>query len=444
MKIEVSNKCKDLGSLAEKMLASDKNLNKALSGTSLKIGPATEAEFGVDSEAAEPMFIGAGDQAWIGQKIIDAATEALLKVSPQQVMIKPQLVPGTNKWDITFSKAPVMGGDSLDPIAGQLFSPWNISYLAKVFKEPLAYSNVDKLVRYESGGNPWAEIFTLFMEQYSGWGVIGQSGSLQNIMTNDVNVKDGMMSAPIINLTGSYSLTLEERTRNNAGSPVGTSPMSRKQSYLNYVINMMKAVIAIYGNADTDTIGLLDVNPITVWPYDPLHTLFTSTAITTKGNRAYTQLAAIINQFMTDSDNKFQHLRIAMSPSAYNDLTAMTYSDNFDPTSAMKIFLQNYGAGKGPNGEEPTIEFVTEPLLKAGSIFNPSDADYLIIDAPEVGAGPENERQSTVIFGAPIQQWVYPAVPGTYNTQYKTLARLAGILAPVPSAIKVYQGYGVQ
>lgn len=443
MNVQVSSKCKDLGNILDKMFEADNNLNKALSGASLKIGPASEAEYGVDSAAAEPLFIGAGDSAWIGDKQIDAVTEALLKTNPEQVSVMPSHVPGTNKWNIAFKKTVGMLGDALDPIAGQLFSPWNISYLSKVFKEPLAYSNVDKLVRYESGGNPWAEIFTLFMEQYSGWGTVGQSGSLQNIMTNDVNVKDGMMSAPVINLTGTYSLTLEERTNRERG-PIGTSPMARKQSYLNYVINMMKAIIAIYGNDETNTVGLLGVNPIQVWTGTPLHTLFSDTTVTTKGNRAYTQLAAVINDFLTSSDNKFQKIKIAMSPQAYNDLTSMTYSDGFDPTSAMKIFMKNYDAGTGENGQEPTIEFISEPLLKAGSIFNPSDADYMIIDAPEVGAGPENEKQPTVIFGAPLQQWVYPAVPGTYNTQYKTLARLAGILAPVPSAIRVYQGFGVQ
>ena len=83
-----------------------------------------------------------------------------------------------------------------------------------------------------AGNNPFAEIFTLFLEQYAGWGVIGQTGSLQNNMTNDVNVLNGMMSAPIINMMGTYSLTLEEKKRGNWGA-IGSSPLSRKQAYLN-------------------------------------------------------------------------------------------------------------------------------------------------------------------------------------------------------------------
>ena len=59
MNVQVSSKCKDLGNILDKMFKADNNLNKALSGASLKIGPASEAEYGVDSAAAEPLFIGA-------------------------------------------------------------------------------------------------------------------------------------------------------------------------------------------------------------------------------------------------------------------------------------------------------------------------------------------------------------------------------------------------
>lgn len=143
--------------MLSKVLERDVALRKALSGCDLSIGPASDDRFAVPAAAQDCVFI--GDSAWIEGKNIDAATEALFQVDPSKVSIRPRYNAATNKWTLEFKP---MAGDALDPIAGQLFSPWNISYIAKVFKEPLSYSNIDKVVTYEAGSNPWAEIFTLF------------------------------------------------------------------------------------------------------------------------------------------------------------------------------------------------------------------------------------------------------------------------------------------
>ena len=437
MNIVASNSCKRLEKVLMSVLDRDPALRRSLSGCDLSIGPASDDRFAVPAAAQDCVFV--GDSAWIEGKVIDAATEALFQVDPSRVQIRPRYNPASGKWKLEFKQ---MVGDALDPIAGQLFSPWNISYLAKIFKEPLSYSNLDKMVSYEAGSNPWAEIFTLFMEQYSGWAMVGHTGSLQNNMTSDVNVKDGMMSAPVINLSGTYSLTLEEQVRGNQG-PFGQTPMTRKQLYLNYAINMLKAVIGYYGNEETGTMGLLDVNPIQVWPDGESIKDIVEGSSATKGSDMYKLLAERINAMLTMSDNKFDYLQVAMSPEALNYLRSTPYSSTYDPTAAMEIFLQNYGA-VSKSGKVPRVEFVSEPLLKAGSIFNPSSRDYTIIAAPTVGAGPTDERQPTIIYGAPLQKFVFPAIPGQYNTQYKTLARVAGVLAPVPAAIQAFSGLGVQ
>jgi len=441
MNIIASPSCQRLEKTMGLILERDPALRRALNGCDLSIGPATEDRFAVPLAAQDCVFI--GDSAWIEGKDVDAATEALFQVDPSRVQVRPRYNSNTHRWKLEFR--PMLGdslGDALDPIAGQLFSPWNISYLARVFKEPLSYSNIDQVVSYEAGSNPWAEIFTLFMEQYSGWAMVGNTGSLQNNMTSDVNVKDGLMSAPVINLSGTYSLTLEEQVRGNV-SPFGQSPMTRKQLYLNYAINMLKAVIGYYGNEETGTLGLLDVNPINIWTTgESIKDILNGTS-TSKGSDMYKLLAERINAMLTMSDNKFDELVIVMSPEGLNYLRSTPYSDVYDPTAAMEIFLQNYGAVT-KDGRAPRIKFVSEPLLKANSIFNPSSSDYTIIAAPTVGGGPTNEKQPTIVYGAPLQKFVFPAIPGQYNTQYKTLARVAGVLAPVPAAIQVYSGLAVQ
>jgi len=441
MKLTVGTGFSRLAGLTEDFVNSDAGLRKALGDCELAIGLASDPGFGVPAHAADSAVF-AGDEGLLGLKLISPAAEAMLKAHPENIQIHPKFNLESGKFDQKF----VMAGDEgFDPIAGQLFSPWNIAFLSKVWKEPLAYSRAKEMVRTEhAGNNPFAEIFTLFLEQYAGWGVIGQTGSLQNNMTNDVNVLNGMMSAPIINMMGTYSLTLEEKRRSSWG-PVGSSPLSRKQSYLNYVMDMMECIMMYYGNPETKTYGLMDINPIKNWDSGKsMKEIFNSNLSTTRGSDAFRLIAGKINDFLTRADNKFDHIKIAVSPEAYNYLTSMPYSDVYDATTAMQTFAQSYLAGKGPNGSTPTIEWVADPLLKANSIFNPNSFDYMIIQAPEIGGGPKNEKQPTNFWATALDKFVFPVIPGMYNDQYKTLKRVAGIIAPIPAATEVWAGFGTQ
>lgn len=424
----------------------DAAMSRALNDSELSIGFDTDAGFGIPAHAADSAIF-MGDEAHVGIKNATAAVEAMLKRDPSKVQIKPKFNPSTNKWDMDFA---MQGDAAFDPLAGQAFSPWNITYLSKVWKEPLAYSNAHKLIKKMSGGNnPFAEIFTLFLEQYAGWGVIGQTGSLQNTTTNDVNVRNGMASFPIINIMGTYSVTLREKKQQGWG-PFGQSPVARKQSYLNYVMNMIEAILILYGNPETNTPGLLSINPIKTWTAgDSLKDIYNSTTDQTRGSRMYRLLADRINEFMTRADNKFNKIQIGLSPEAYNYLQSAAYSDVYSPEAAMKTFMENYSGGKGPGHEVPSIEFVIEPLYKASTTdnpnpLNPNSFDYMSISSPEIGGGPNDEKQPTNFFASVLDKFVFPVIPGMYNDQYKTLRRTAGVIAPIPQAIEVYAGFGVQ
>jgi hypothetical protein len=128
----------------------------------------------------------------------------------------------------------------------------------------------------------------------------------------------------------------------------------------------------------------------------------------------------------------------------WNYLNSTPYSDVYDPKSASKIFAENYLAGKGPEGSTPAIEFISEPLFKPKSVFNEDGEDYAVIIAPEVGGGPDDEKMPLVLSAVPLEEFVFPAIPGMYNTQFKTLKRIAGVFAPVPKAIRAYKGLGIQ
>ena len=439
MNMTVSRSCKPLKRLAENFIGADKGLSSIANGFDLSIGPASESAFQTPAHAQDAIFV--GDSARIIGANKTAEVDALFQADPSKVMARPVYDSEKKAWLLDFQKA--FTGDALSPLAGQLFSPWNISFFKRIFREPLLYSHAREMVSIEQGSNPWAEVMTLLMEQYAGFAMLNQTGSTQNSMTNDVNVINGMMSSPVLNMSVTYALTIEEqnRSRNPNGNPFAGQGIMQKQKYANYVLDMLENYLIYFGNSETETKGLLDINPIISWSASTLAEVAAG-ASTTKGSDVYRMVYGRINSFLSDADNKFSKVKVAMAPEAYNYFTSLPYSDNFDPTAAWKIFNENYGGGKGENGQLPKIEFVSDPMLKANSMFNSNSFDYMVMTAPEVGAGPDNENQPLVLFGSPLREFVFPAIPGQYNTQFKTLRRVAGIFAPVPQAIRAYAGFG--
>jgi hypothetical protein len=106
--------------------------------------------------------------------------------------------------------------------------------------------------------------------------------------------------------------------------------------------------------------------------------------------------------------------------------------------------IENFIAGKKEDGSVPDVEIVVEPLLAPSTVFNSNTYDYLLLLAPEIKTGPAGEKQPMLMFGAPLMEFVYPTVPGSFDTQYRFLRRVAGVFAPVRGAVAAYSGFGIK
>ena len=446
MNIEVSKGFKRLGKMAEKMIASNGKANDLLRDATLQIGPASDPHFGVGMAAVNnPIFV--GDAAAIGQPVgLTPELEALYKKNAAGVNIKPRFNARTGKYDMVFSKSGIQTytGDSGELIAAQAISPWNASYFPEIFKQPLLYSHARDLVKRLGGTNPWGEVQNLQLAAYSGWGLIDAAGTVAANLKQNVNVQGGIMSSAIINIKVFFNFTVEEmeRAKEGNGSPFAGSLMAEKQRYAQYVIDMITDYLTYYGNEDTNTLGLLDINGETTWAGATLEEIAADDSDTTKGHTMYKALAKAITDFMDASQNKFDVVRVAMSPKAYNLLTSTAYSDVYEAKSPLAIFNENFEAGVTKNGSKPRVEFFADPMLSANTVFNPSLSDKLVITAPEIGAGPNDEKQDLLLLGVPLENFTYPVYPNAYDQQHAVLRRFAGVFAPVGIAVKCYTGFG--
>ena len=442
MQINAHKSLQKVVGFVQKQVANNPMASRALSDCTLTIGPANDSNYQIPIDAMfAPSFV--GDSRHIGKNICSAEIEALAKVSPKAASMRFVYDHETKKYDVKWDKNMVT--DSVDLIAAQTITPWSVNWFRNVFKQPLAWSKARKFVTIENGTDPWAEVMSMPLAQFSGFAALNNAGSLGNSKTQDVEIQTGMMTRTIINMDVTYKITIEELKRlETSGAPWAGQMLSQKQEYANWVLEMLTDVLIYFGNAATGTDGLFTVNSPTSWASigDSL-SVVAAGASASKGSDMYALFAKALNSFLTTNMNKFPKIMVGMSPLAYNIFTSAAYSSVYSPISPMKTFMDNYQAGQDKDGRMPEIEIFADPLLAASTIFNALATDYLVITAPEIGTGPDDQPQPLVTFGAPLMEFVYPVVPGQYTTQYKMLRRAAGIFAPYTPAIQVYTGFGV-
>ena len=448
MHINAHSSYSNLGLLVSDTLADPKNASarSALAGCTMTIGPAGHPDYSPDGDGVmTPSYV--GDSSHVGQAWTTPELDAIYKAHPEKITAQFNYNRNTKKFDMKFGK--VVNDSVNDSLNGPLvaahgFSPSAVSWFPTIFKRPLIWSRAKEFVSIQGGSDPWAEVMSMQLADFSGMAALPTAGNVDNQQTGDVSSVSSMMSTPIINLTVSYKLTIEEmqRAQSSSASPFAGQLIAMKQKYATWAMDIITDYMILYGHAPTGTIGLLTVNGVTAWATDSLTTIAAS-ASTTKGADAVIPFMKAIASFMTASYNMFNKVRIGVSPLANNLLASMPYSSTYNPNAALKILYENFLAGEGKDGVIPDIEIVVDPLLSASTLFNTNATDYLVISAPEIVGGPDETPEPLLIFGAPLMDFVYPVTPGSYNTSCKSLRRVAGIFAPYTAAVKVYSGFGV-
>jgi hypothetical protein len=445
MKLNFGEQFDNIKNIANGIIQGNPSIKAKMSSCELSLGLACESEFGVDDFAPDhALFV--GDSNLIGKLVGNTPEiDRLFAKDPSKVMLMPRWNSTSNKFDMVTGKVNYTKDDVLSP--AQVLSPWNVGWFQGVFKRPLGYSRFMDLVKPYTGTSPWCEAMNLMLADYSGFAALTSAGRPDNMLSHDVGIQSGAMTSAVINMSVTYSLTREELERSKeSGSenPFAGIMITQKQKYADYVMDILTAYLGFYGNDITGTVGLLSVNSAVAWSTygSTLRAIEADGTNVTKGQTAYKQLAKALVDFLVNVDNKFNQVKIVMGPYAFDKLATLVYSDVYNPLSAKKLIEDHLSADMTKDGRPLKIEIISEPMLKASSMFNAQTYDYLMFIAPEIEAGATEENQDIVLWGEPLKEFVYPVIPGSFHTQYRKLRRVAGIFCPVTAAVKVYYGYG--
>lgn len=441
MKIDASS---DFSSHAEKMdrlINSTGVIKNGTSGMEMKIGLASDGNYGISGNVASPTYVGDG---WAGDSlgVEDAAIEAA--ADKDSVGFSWKWNSSTKKFDRQYS---MVTDAAPDFISAQLLTPSSANWINKAFKPVMSYSNFDKLVTVEQGDNPWATVQNKPLLSYGGaWPTVNMAGTVNNVDTFHTWARADAMVNQVVNMEIGYQIGIDELVRQQGGTyPLSGQAIMAKQQYSQWALDTFEAVVGYYGNTATDTKGLLNVTTAVSWGGTSLTDIKNGVS-TTKGSLAYQAVANAIADFLSTNLNKPNLLRIAVSPLAYNILGSLPYSDAYSSVSALQALITNFDAGLGPKNTTPAIQIYADPLLggsASGNLWNSNVYDYMVITAPKIVGGLDEEDQDLLVWGKPLDRFIFPAVPGPYCTQYKTLKRISGMFAPYTAAVKVYYGFGI-
>lgn len=444
MKIIAGKGCEGLAQRAYNFINSQAvDARSQMADMTLHIGLASDPAFKTPAHARDSIYV--GDSSHIGNLIASTQMKAQFAKDPKSVVLAPKWNSVTGKWD-EVAKPSFVGDSAPDYLSAQAIAPWAQGIFKDVFERPLLYSHASDLVKLEQGTNPWCEVMNLYLADYAG-GPLGplNAGSPDGNMSKDVMAKSGFMTAPVINIFVTYTLTVEELegAKVAGGNPFGEKLIQGKIKYANYMLQMLTDYLTYYGNDDTDTVGLFNVNTITATTSgNAIADVLADSTNSHKGSTIYQNLSKIINDFFDASYNKFDHVKVGLSTYSFNQLSSIPYSDVYNAKSVLAIFNENYIAGETKEGKIPRVEFYADPLLDASTDYNQNAYDYMVITAPEIGLGPEDTRKNVILQGMPLKEFVYPVIPGQINTQHRMLRRYAGIYAPVTESVKVISGFG--
>jgi hypothetical protein len=417
--------------------------SKHLDGVEFKIGLETDHAYALDGAVmdAAPVYVSPQNQG-----VADGMSEQLKAMAAQNaesVGFKYVYNRETKQFDRKWADKGVSDA-APNLIAAQLLSPASAGWFTSPFKQVLSFSQALKFVSVQTGNNPWATVMNLGTMAYNGMATVQGAGGPLNTDTQDVTVKSDAMTQQVVNMEVTYKMSIDEIARNAQGNSVpwiGTL-VNEKQKYARWALDMFTSNMILYGNTATGTLGLLTIAGSTAWSGSSM-SVIAAGGSTTKGADMYVALSAVVNTFLNNSLNKLNQLKIGLSVLAYNILATTPYSQAYNPNSVLKVFVDNYAAGAGLDGYTPSIEFYPEPLFQPSTVWNSLATDYMVICAPEITGGVDEETQPLILAGIPLMDFVYPTIPGAYQTQYKYLRRYAGVFAPYTPALKVYTGFGV-
>lgn len=407
---------------------------------------------GIQPQDAVVMKISDSVKAYIDRSM-EAHMKSGMSEAEAKAKVQDSLIPmmgydaGKRQYIMT-AVAPSADGKVHDSLLEQTSIPmWNIGWLTKVIKQPFATSHAKNLVSVESFSNPWADVIGLFKESFEGYGKLSTTakGNVKQNNSNPVTNEASQIVDEVYNISVEYeSDVMEDIKAQQAGNFVTGQLKADRERYAMMVLDRMQDALIYYGSKEAGIDGLVDVGAVEVYAGTPLYDILTS-ASTTKGADIVLAMNKIIGDFLRENHYMAREVRINVSEYVFQALTQTVYSDQFNPSSPLKVLQGNFKGQSELDGGLVQCKYtiVSDTMCNPNTPFNPSNYDFMFITVPKIEDALHGVQDSLVIHPELLKSYMVPALWQRTGLLYTMYKRIGGIIAPVEGTVKVIQGVGV-
>ena len=325
---------------------------------------------------------------------------------------------------------------------------WNIGWLTKIIKQPFATSHAKNLVSVESFGNAWADVIGLFKESFEGYGKLSSvaRGNVKQNNSNPVTNEASQIVDEVFNLSVDYeSDIMEDIKAKQTGNFITGQIKADREKYAMMVLDRMQDALIYYGSREAGIDGLVDVADVEIYTGTPIYDILNSNSAT-KGAEIVLAMNKIIGDFLRDNHYMPREVKINCSEYAFQALTQTVYSDNFNPSSPLKVLQGNFKGQSELDGGliQAKYTITSDTMCNPNTPFNPSNYDMMFITVPKIEDALSGVQDSLVIHPELLKSYIVPALWQRTGLLYTIYKRVSGVIAPVEGTVKVIEGFGYQ
>ena len=325
---------------------------------------------------------------------------------------------------------------------------WNIGWLTKIIKQPFATSHAKNLVSVESFGNAWADVIGLFKESFEGYGKLSSvaRGNVKQNNSNPVTNEASQIVDEVFNLSVDYeSDVMEDIKAKQAGNFVTGQIKADREKYAMMVLDRMQDALIYYGSREAGIDGLVDVADVEIYTGTPIYDILNSNSAT-KGAEIVLAMNKIIGDFLRENHYMAREVKINCSEYVFQALTQTVYSDNFNPSSPLKVLQGNFKGQSELDGGSVQVKYTitSDTMCNPNTPFNPSNYDMMFITVPKIEDALSGVQDSLVIHPELLKSYLVPALWQRTGLLYTMYKRIGGVIAPIAGTVKVIEGFGYQ
>jgi len=342
---------------------------------------------------------------------------------------------------------------------------WNITYLNKIFKQPMLTGYAKHLVTEVGVPNVWADAVSIWTMSFEGMARIANVAKTtgQHNINEASKVRTHQMISEFVNMVADFETSPADQIYSGlAGNPLTAAAIGENEKYTRFMLEQLHNALIYFGDGAAGFDGLAQLTAEIQWDDAPFEYIYEDESNVTKGADMLEKLNYLIGGWLEELNFLPTKVRICCSPTLYKCLKWSLTSKVYNQSSPLKFINEAFDQNgnkfmsttpvKQMDNFQRVYEFCSDPMLAATDAakgivnpFNQDDTDLMYVTFPEFHSDMADTGLTDVVM-APVafENMVLPYFYGnSRDGQGRTMIkRIGSILCPVEGAVKIIRGIG--